>query len=123
MTPFLSKRILLVDDSRDTLAALESLLRRRGFNVVSVTSPEEGLRLAENQPFDVVVTDFKMPGMNGLDFVHRLHRIAPRTHVVLITGYPSEYEERRPSALGVDAYFIKPFDPAVFLKAVSELAA
>ncbi len=118
----LSKRILLVDDSRDTLAALESILRRRGYEVVCATSPQTGLEFAENQSFDVVVTDFKMPGMNGMDFIRRLENLHPKAHMVLITGHPSECETNSDRAPDVDAYFVKPFDPALFLKTISDLA-
>jgi len=117
------KRILLVDDSTDTLAALSAILRRRGYEVDCASSSETALDLTENCSFDVVVTDLKMPGLNGIDLIRQLEGIAPRPHFVLITGYPSEFQslaETTPNI--IDALFIKPFDPGLFVRTISEFS-
>jgi CheY-like chemotaxis protein len=117
-----TKRILLVDDSQDTLDALAAILRRRGYEVACAASPHAALACVERCCFDVVVTDLKMPDMDGLEFVRRLKPLAPQTRVVLTTVYANEYNRTDGDAAGVDAYFIKPFDPTLFLQTIAELS-
>jgi len=113
------KRILLVDDSTDTLIALSSILRRRGYQVECASSPESALHLASHYTFDVVVTDLKMPGMNGIDLLRRVEGMTPKPRLVLITGYPSEFQSLADRMPKIDAIFIKPFDPGEFVKTIS----
>jgi CheY-like chemotaxis protein len=78
--------ILIVDDSRDGLLVRRALLEEQGFAVQVAQSGEEGLNLFERRQFDVVVTDYRMPGMNGLDLIGRIHALKPGTPVVLLSS-------------------------------------
>src|SRR5262249_47600062 len=72
--PSPSPHILLVDDNRDGLLVRRSLLEEIGYRVQIAGNGEEGLKLFEHQPFEVVVTDYKMPHMNGVELIERLRR-------------------------------------------------
>jgi two-component system, LytTR family, response regulator len=83
----LSGRILLVDDNSLGLAARRSVLEELGHKVVTSGTPHEALELCGKQRFDVVVTDYKMPKMNGVEFIGRLRKQHPSTSVILISGF------------------------------------
>ncbi|MBN1652806.1 MAG: response regulator [Deltaproteobacteria bacterium] len=79
--------VLVIDDEkvfRDTLA---KVLKRRGMAVKITADGFEGLALAQADTFDVAVLDLKMPGMDGLTVLERMHEICPSTEVVVLTGH------------------------------------
>ena len=80
-------RILIVDDNSLGLAARRSVLEELGHKVSTCSAPHEALELCGKQRFDVVVTDYKMPKMNGLEFIGRLKKQHPQIAVVLISGF------------------------------------
>ncbi len=80
-------RILLVDDNSLGLAARRSVLEELGHKVVTSGTAHEALELCGKQRFDVVVTDYKMPKMNGVEFIVRLKKQQAATAVILISGF------------------------------------
>jgi CheY-like chemotaxis protein len=83
----LNGRILIVDDNSDGLAARRSVLEELGHKVITCGAPQDALELCTKQRFDVVVTDYKMPKMNGLEFIGRLKKQNPQVAVILISGF------------------------------------
>ncbi len=82
-----SGRILLVDDNTLGLSARRSVLEELGHQVLTTGTPAEALELCGKHGFDVVVTDYKMPKMNGVEFIGRLRKLHPATAVILISGF------------------------------------
>jgi CheY-like chemotaxis protein len=80
-------RILIVDDNSLGLAARRSVLEELGHKVVTSGAPHDALELCGKQRFDVVVTDYKMPKMNGVEFISRLRKQHPSMLVILISGF------------------------------------
>src|SRR6266849_1498167 len=80
-------RILIVDDNSIGLIARRSVLEELGHKVVTTLSPHEALELSGKQRFDVVVTDYKMPKMNGVELIGRLRKHHPEIGVVLVAGF------------------------------------
>jgi len=80
-------RILLVDDNSLGLAARRSVLEELGHKVQTAGTPHDALELCGKQRFDVVVTDYKMPKMNGVEFIGRLRKQHPSTSIILISGF------------------------------------
>jgi CheY-like chemotaxis protein len=80
-------RILLVDDNALGLAARRSVLEELGHKVQISGTPVEALELCGKQRFDVVVTDYKMPKMDGVEFIVRLRKLYPSSSVILISGF------------------------------------
>lgn len=80
-------RILIVDDNSLGLAARRSVLEELGHKVVTSSAPHDALELCGKQRFDVVVTDYKMPKMNGVEFISRLRKQHPTLSVILISGF------------------------------------
>jgi len=83
----LSGRILLLDDNSLGLSARRSVLEELGHKVLTSGAPHEALELCGKQRFDVVVTDYKMPKMNGVEFISRLRKQQPAVGVILISGF------------------------------------
>ena len=80
-------RILLLDDNSLGMAARRSVLEELGHRVVTTGTPHEALELCGKQRFDIVVTDYKMPKMNGVEFIVRLRKQHPTMSVILISGF------------------------------------
>ena len=87
-TPLSRARILLVDDNANGLAARKSVLEELGYSIVTCTSGADALEQFDSRdPFDLVVTDYKMPRMDGLELIGRLRKLTPGLPIVLISGY------------------------------------
>src|SRR5437879_13367576 len=81
-----SPRVLLVVDSRDGLLVRRSLLEEAGCHVQIAANGEEGLKLFTASKFDVVVTDYRMTGMNGDDLIRGIRQIDPPARVLVSSG-------------------------------------
>jgi CheY-like chemotaxis protein len=80
-------RILLVDDNANGLAARKTVLKELGYEVLTSTSGADALEQFAAQPVDLVVTDYKMPRMDGLELISRLRGQAPTLPIVLLSGF------------------------------------
>jgi CheY-like chemotaxis protein len=85
--PEKTPEILLVDDNRQGLIARKSLLQELGYIIRTATGGEEALELFSRQKFDVVVTDFKMPSMDGIELIQRIRDLEPEARIILLSGF------------------------------------
>ena len=85
-----AQRILVVDDEAPLLMTLVANLELEGFDVTEAHSAERALELAGAQPFDVVLSDIRMPGMSGVDLCRELHRRHPELPVILMTAFAAD---------------------------------
>jgi CheY-like chemotaxis protein len=117
-------QVLVIDDDAVVGRSFDRVLSEKGYEVCTALSGEEALDTIENTEFDVVFTDIKMPGMDGLEVAERIKAKCPWTPVVVITGYGTEENEARASVLGVSGFVHKPLTPeiieSVTLKALNE---
>ena len=115
--------ILLVDDEPDILLSLKEILELtiNGTKVLTSPSGAEALKLVASTNVDLVVSDFKMPGMDGIEFLSRCRSLRPSTPRVMLTAYPSrELEARARSEAGVDAFLWKAGDPDEVIGAIGK---
>jgi two-component system response regulator HydG len=104
----LATRILLVDDEEDLRETLGVLLEREELEVTTVSSGAEAIAALRERRFDLVVTDMRMPGMDGADTITALRAIDPTVRVIVATAYgPEALAERR--LRGASAIIKKPF--------------
>lgn len=82
-----SANILIVDDNDLGLLARKSVLAELGHHVVACPKPREALELCSKQKFDLIVTDFKMPSMNGLEFIVQIRLTSPGVPIILLSGF------------------------------------
>ena len=80
-------RILVVDDHQQARESVAFTLRQAGHTVVCLSSAVEGLKRLEREPVDVVITDLKMPGMTGLEFLAELKKRKSTAQVIVVTAY------------------------------------
>ena len=103
-------KILVVDDEPSIVAALRRLLGRKGFHVDVASGGQEALDLLETSSPDVILSDFKMPGMNGADFLAAAAHRLPDVRCILMSGYTQQLTT-------VDTLFVpKPWDEAELLR-------
>jgi CheY-like chemotaxis protein len=79
--------VLLVDDNRDGLLARKALLEEQGFDITTATSGEEALEVFAKGKFDMLITDFKMPKMNGIELIRRVRPLQPALAIILLSGF------------------------------------
>ncbi|MCB0191436.1 MAG: response regulator [Anaerolineae bacterium] len=116
------KRILIVDDEPKVAIVLASSLRKMGphFNVETAGSGQEALKKIEQIHYDLMLTDYKMPSMTGLELSAQVRNHAPGTQIVLMTAYGTVELRRKLAELGVHGYIEKPFKVAQLRKIVIE---
>jgi DNA-binding NtrC family response regulator len=113
----LSHRLLLIDDDPALLMALPDTLRSRlqGCLVETATTPEEALQLVNEKPYDAIISDIRMPGMDGVALTLKMREIQPNTPVILITGHGENGLRSKASAAGAFAFLTKPLDAAFII--------
>jgi DNA-binding NtrC family response regulator len=102
-------KILIVDDERDICRALEFLLSREGYRIVTADSGQEALRKIEAEDFDLVITDMKMEGMDGLQVLENSLAMRPNLIVVIMTAFASVESAVEAMKKGASDYLVKPF--------------
>ncbi|MDB4945022.1 MAG: acetoacetate metabolism regulatory protein AtoC [Labilithrix sp.] len=103
-------RILVVDDEASARSGLEKLLRQSGYAVVAANNGKEALALAEEQPPEVVVTDLKMPHMDGMTLLTKLREIDAELPVIVTTAYGDVSSAVAAMRAGAADYLTKPID-------------
>ncbi|MBW1930136.1 MAG: response regulator [Deltaproteobacteria bacterium] len=102
-------RVLVVDDEKDFVEATVKRLGKRGIDTEGVLSGEQALELMKEKRFDVVLLDIKMPGgMDGIETLREMKKIAPLTEVILLTGHASVESSIEGLKLGAFDYLLKP---------------
>jgi CheY-like chemotaxis protein len=79
--------IVLADDNRDGILARQSVLAELGYTVIAARCGEEALRVVESQPVDLVITDYKMNPVNGVELIGSLRQSYPNLPIILLTGF------------------------------------
>ena len=116
-------KILLIEDDMAIAGSLRRMLARSGYDVTTLTRGDEGLEQAGRDDFDVVLTDFKLPGLSGLDLVARLHAAKPLLPVIVMTAHGSTETAIQATKLGAYDYVLKPFEVEELLDLVNKAAA
>ncbi len=111
MTTQALRKVLVVDDDPVVGRSIDRILSPRGYAVISAASGAEALDRLAREDYDVVYTDIKMPGMDGLEVAARIKASRPWLPVVIVTGYGSEANEARAKDIGVAGFLRKPLSP------------
>ena len=103
-------RVLVVDDEETVTVTLQGILELDGYSVTASTSGEIALELMRTHPFEVVLTDLRMDGVDGLDLLRELHTISPDSVAIVLTGYGSLDSAVQALREGAYDYLVKPCD-------------
>jgi adenylate cyclase len=93
--PHVQATILVVEDDRSNRELISKFLRQEGHVVVEASDGAKALEMLQALTFDLVITDFVLPKMNGIRFVEQLHTLQPRMPIILVTGYLSAISGNR----------------------------
>jgi len=104
-------RVLVVDDEKTVCNSCKKILTQEGYNVDIALSGEEALNKLKGDGFDVVITDWKMPEIDGIEVARRIKKENPNITVIMITGYPSVESSIKAMRAGISDYVPKPFTP------------
>lgn len=120
MTDDREYRVLIVDDQRDVARVLRASLEllNRGYVIVDVPSAEEAMLELTGKPFDLLITDYHLPGMTGPEFIQRIRRKTPGIKAMVISGHPPAEVKHKLGDIAVEAIFEKPLDTQAFTRAV-----
>jgi CheY-like chemotaxis protein len=117
------RRVLVVDDDPAVRKSFDRVLTGKGYAVITAESGEEALRKLNEEKYDLVYSDIRMPGMNGLEVAEKIKANRPWTPVVIITGYGTDIAEERAKAAGVKSFLHKPLSPAMIEDSARDVLA
>jgi CheY-like chemotaxis protein len=111
--------LLIIDDDVDMLSSLTDVLAQAGYDVASASSGQDALVLAETRNIDLVISDVRMAGMDGIQCIERLCEGRPKLKSIVITGYASQDVPGRAMDLDSSDYLCKPFTAEQLIQSVS----
>ncbi len=111
--------ILVVDDSPDTLEVLQRNLRSRGYLVLTAGDVAAAIRVLNTSPVDLIITDIRLPGIDGFDLIRHIRENFKGKEVLVITGFPSVEGAARAMKAGAEGYLTKPFTDDELFTAVA----
>lgn len=122
----MGKKILVIDDEELIIKSLSKLLEKNGYEVFIIKSGQDAIAIAEEEYVDLIISDIRMPGMNGIEVIKNILGIytqkeSPVPAVIFITGYADKKVEKEARDLNPAAYIYKPFDISTLVKKINEV--
>lgn len=114
-------KVLVVDDEKIKLITLRDDLREANYDTIAVESPATGLQLVQNEHFDVLVTDLRLPKMHGIEFLKRVQKEQPHIIVIVMTAYASVETAVEAMKFGAYNYIKKPFSSEELIEMLDKL--
>jgi two-component system response regulator (stage 0 sporulation protein F) len=117
------RKILIVDDAGPVVVLCVNVLQALGYAVKGANRGETALELLRKEPFDLMVLDYKMPGMTGFEVFQQARALHPRMAVVLVTGHGTPEIINEANRMGFSAILLKPFTSDELRSAVEKVLA
>jgi CheY-like chemotaxis protein len=116
-------KVLLIDDDEWIRDSLSLFLESEGCSLVALETAEEGLAEIKNQSYDIIIADYRLPGMNGLEFLKRADGTNPDRKLIkiLITAYGNDRVLSEVNKLGIHDFIAKPFSTKTIEASLSKL--
>ncbi len=114
-------KIIVLDDDPVVTLSCKRILGAEGYNIITVSRGEEAIKRIENEEFDLLITDIRLPDTSGIDVLKETRRVQPNTDVVVITGYPTLEDAKESIRLGAFEYIEKPFTPEFMLNVAKKI--
>ena len=106
----MKSKILIVDDEKAIRESVSLVLSEEGYKTEIASNGNEALEFLNEQDYDVLITDLKMPGMDGIELIKKSMKICPQTSVIIITAHASVESAIEALRIGAFDYILKPFD-------------
>lgn len=113
-------KVLVIDDEDIVRICCSRALSPAGYEVRMAQNGLDGLKMIEEERFDIVLTDLKMPDMDGIEVLRKIKKEWPEIGVIIITGYQTVDTEAKSIKLGAFDYIEKPFTPDALISAVDK---
>lgn len=120
MSMSMKPNVLLIEDDASLASSLKKVLTSEGYEVDTASRGDKGLEQAKQSSYAVVITDLRMPGLNGLELVEHLHKAKPKQPILLMTAHGTTETAIEATKLGAYDYLLKPIEPDEFLDLVAE---
>ena len=114
-------KLLLIDDEFACNESIKQILKPAGYECVLFENPCKALEAFKNDHFDLVITDFRMPEMNGIEVLKEIRKLDPNTRVIIMTGFAEIDNAIAAVNNGAYAFFRKPVDVRDFMETVSKI--
>ncbi len=114
-------KMLLVDDDEFVRDSLSIAFMNKGCSMQAAETAEEGLKAIKAAVFDIIISDLRLPGKSGLEFLKAVRKSQPNTLCVLITAYRDIHVDSEASAIGVHDFIEKPFSIGVLVQSLAQL--
>jgi|AGTN01.1.fsa_nt_gi Response regulator containing CheY-like receiver, AAA-type ATPase, and DNA-binding domains len=117
------KKIMIVDNEEPICDLYKRVFLREGFDVEAYTDGAKAIERIKKKKFDLVLTDLKMPYVDGFDVIRMVREISPETIIIVVSGYPTIESVVRSVRLGAVDYIMKPFEVPDLLTKVKKCLA
>lgn len=117
----MNEKILVIDDNEETLKFVTMVLQPKGYKIATYSEPIDALRAVEKDKFDLILIDFVLPSMDGLEFLEKIRKIDTKVAVAFITAYASVESAVECMKAGALDYITKPFSPEELLIRISKI--
>jgi len=114
-------KILLIDDDEWIRDSLSIYFESLGCHLKALETAEEGVKALKKQDYDIIVTDYRLPGMDGLDFLRHVQHTHPQAMKILITAYRSQEIVSQAMRMGIHDFIDKPFTAKTIEDSLSQL--
>ena len=113
-------RVLVVDDNRDLGKLTSEILKERGFRVNIAFDGVSALARIKQEPYDLMILDYRLPGISGLTVLEKTQQIRPNLKTIMISAFGNESTKARAKELGAYAFLDKPFNIDGLVKVVKK---
>ena len=114
-------KILLIDDDEWIRDSLKIFFEAEGCDLLALETAEEGMAALKDQTVDLIIVDYKLPGLDGLEFLKRIHNTQPGAMKILITAYRNDNVVSEAKKLKVQGFIEKPFTSDTFMASLAHL--
>lgn len=120
MDSLLATKVMLVDDEEEFIELMSQRLETRGLKIITVTSGEEAIEMADDQNLDVAVVDFAMPGIDGIETLRQIKEKRPDIEIIMLTGQGTIQSGIEAMKHGAIDYLEKPVDLNVLMEKIRQ---
>jgi DNA-binding NtrC family response regulator len=115
------KKILLIDDDEWIRDSLSLFFQNEGCHLLALETAEEGLELLKKQSYEIIITDYRLPGMDGLEFFKKIQESHPKVIKILVTAYGNKDVVSEAIKIGIQDIINKPFTTKAIEESLSRL--